>query len=81
MHRLDYASKVSGNTHTIHQEDLDQLRQDGLNEQQITDILWVVYARNFMSRFLDALGVPPDLELQEREPELWAYLKEWQKVH
>jgi len=27
----------------------------------------------------EAFGINPDPELQEREPELWNYLKNWKK--
>ena len=80
VHMMDYASKISSDTSSITQADLDLLRQDGLSEQQITDIVLAATARNFMSRFFDALGVPPDVELQQQEPELWDYLKDWQKA-
>jgi uncharacterized peroxidase-related enzyme len=80
VHMMDYAWKISTDTHTITQADLDLLVQDGLSEQQITDVALVVVARNFMSRFFEALGVVPDPELQQQEPELTAYLKDWQKV-
>ena len=34
-------------------------------------------ARNFISRFFNALGAGPDPELQQQEPDLWGYLKDW----
>ena len=36
-------------------------------------------ARNFLSRYFDALGAGPDPELIAKEPELWDYLKDWDK--
>jgi alkylhydroperoxidase family enzyme len=80
VHMMDYASKISSDTSSITQLDFDLLRQDGMSEQQITDVVLTVVARNFMSRFFEAMGAAPDLELQEEEPELWEYLKDWQKV-
>lgn len=79
VHLMDYASKISGDPSTITPADIDLLRQDGLNEKQITDAALVAVARNFISRFFDALGAPPDVELQQQEPELWGYLKDWHK--
>ena len=79
VHLMDYASKISRDSGAITQADIDILRQDGLNEQQITDVALVAVARNFISRFFDALGAGPDPELQEKEPELWGYLKNWRK--
>jgi hypothetical protein len=58
---------------------LDILRQDGLNEQQITDVALAAVLRNFLCRFFDSPGVDPDPELIEKEPELWSYLKDWHK--
>ena len=80
VHLMDYASKISGDSGSITPADLDLLRQDGLDDQQITDVALATVARNFISRFFDALGAAPDPELQQQEPELWNYLKDWQKV-
>jgi alkylhydroperoxidase family enzyme len=79
VHMMDYASKISRDSGAITQADIDILRQDGLNEQQITDVALAAVARNLISRFFDALGAGPDPELQEKEPELWGYLKNWRK--
>ena len=76
---MDYASKISRNSDSVVQADIDLLRQDGLSPQQITDVALAVVARNFISRFFDALGAGPDPELQRQEPELWGYLKDWPK--
>ena len=79
VHLMDYADKISRASNSITQADVDILRQDGLNEQQITDVALAAVLRNFISRFFDALGAGPDLELTEKEPELWSYLKDWRK--
>ena len=81
VHMMDYASKISSDTSSNTQADFDLLRKDGLDDQQITDIALAAVARNFMSRFFHALGAGPDPELQQQEPELWDYLKEWQNAH
>ncbi|PKN88052.1 MAG: carboxymuconolactone decarboxylase [Chloroflexi bacterium HGW-Chloroflexi-8] len=75
VHMMDYAFKISTDTSLITQADIDLLHQDGLNNQQISDIAMAAVARNFMSRMFEAFGVNPDPELQVREPELWDYLK------
>ena len=80
VHLMDYAVKISSDTSAISQADIDLLRRDGLSDQQITDIALAAVLRNFLSRFFEALGAGPDPELQQREPELWAYLKDWHKV-
>ena len=76
---MDYASKISRESKSISQADVDILLRDGLNEQQITDVALAAVLRNFMSRFFDALGAGPDPELIEKEPELWSYLKHLEK--
>ncbi len=78
-HMMDYASKMSANPPAVTQADVDRLRADGLSDQQITDIALVASVRNFISRFFEALGASPDLELQQQEPELWNYLKGWKE--
>ncbi len=78
---MDYATKMTSNPPAVVREDVERLREDGLNDQQITEVALVAAARNFISRFFEAMGASPDLELQQQEPELWGYLKEWkQKV-
>jgi uncharacterized peroxidase-related enzyme len=81
VHMMDYATKISTDTSLITPADLDLLHQDGLSDQQITDVVLAAVARNFISRFFEALGAAPDPELQQQEPELWNYLKDWQKAH
>jgi uncharacterized peroxidase-related enzyme len=81
VHMMDYAIKISSDSSSIALADVDLLRRDGLSDQQITDIALVAVARNFMSRFFNALGAGADPELQQQEPELWNYLQNRQKVH
>ena len=80
VHMMDYAAKISDNADSITAADVDQLRQDGLTDQQITDVALAAVARNFMSRFFHAVGAAADPELQQQEPELWDYLKDWPKA-
>jgi alkylhydroperoxidase family enzyme len=75
IHLMDYAAKISQDAESVHREDIELLHQDGLNDQQITDIALAIAMRNFLSRLFGALGVGPDPELQASEPELWEYLK------
>jgi uncharacterized peroxidase-related enzyme len=79
IHLMDYASKISRDSKSISQVDVDILHQDGLNDQQITDVALAAVLRNFMSRLFDALGARSDPELIAKEPELWNYLKDWNK--
>ncbi len=75
VHMMDYADKISRDSASITQADIDILRRDGLNEQQVTDVALAAVARNFYSRLFNALGADTDPELIEKEPELWDYLK------
>ena len=79
VHLMDYASKISLESKSISQADVDILHRDGLNDQQITDVAMAAVLRNFMSRFFDALGARADPELINKEPELWGYLKDLEK--
>src|SRR5512140_694630 len=69
VHLLDYANKLSRTTLSVTDADVELLRQDGLTDQQITDVALAITARNFLSRFFDALGAEADEELIAREPE------------
>jgi uncharacterized peroxidase-related enzyme len=77
VHLMDYSSKISRDSRSISQADVDVLLKDGLSEQQVTDVALVAVLRNFISRFFDAIGADSDPELIEKEPELWNYLKDW----
>jgi uncharacterized peroxidase-related enzyme len=79
VHLMDYSSKISRDSRSISQADVDVLLKDGLNEQQVTDVALAAVLRNFISRFFDAIGADPDPELIEKEPELWNYLKDWKR--
>lgn len=79
IHMMDYASKISRDSSSIAQADIDVLRNDGLSDQQITDIALAIVARNYISRYFDAIGARTDPELQAKEPELWEYLKNRQR--
>ncbi len=77
VHMMDYAHKISTDSGSVSQADIDLLHQDGLSDQQISDVALAAVARNFLSRYFDALGAGPDPELQQSEPEIWEYLKNW----
>ena len=73
---MDYATKISTDASSITQADIDALRREGLTDLQITDVALAVVARNFISRFFNAIGADPDLELIAQQPEMWAFLKD-----
>lgn len=71
---MDLAEKVVGDAASIGEEDLRPLRELGLAEAEIMDVVLAAAARCFFSKTLDALGVRPDASYSELEPELRAAL-------
>jgi uncharacterized peroxidase-related enzyme len=67
---MEFAQKVTLEPNQISQRDVDLLREKGLSDEEILDVVLTVTARNFMSKTLDALGAEPDKALLDLEPEL-----------
>jgi len=67
---MEFAQKVTLEPNQIAQRDIDGLREKGLSDEEILDVVLTVTARNFMSKTLDALGAEPDEALMDLEPEL-----------
>jgi uncharacterized peroxidase-related enzyme len=68
---MDFAEKVAGDATGVTQEDIDRLRELGLSDADITDVVFAAAGRCFMSKVVDALGALPDHAYAERlEPEL-----------
>ena len=67
---MGFAQKVTLEPNQISQRDIGLLRQKGLSDEEILDVVLTVTARNFMSKTLDALGAEPDDALMDLEPEL-----------
>jgi uncharacterized peroxidase-related enzyme len=74
VHMMDLAHKLSTEPRCVTEKEIQQLRDDGLSDTEITDVALVAAARNFYSRFFDALGTEPDSQLKERIPKLWEYV-------
>lgn len=74
VHMMDLARKLSAEPRCVTEQEIQQLREDGLSDAEVTDVALVAAERNFFSRFFDALGVEPDPQLQERVPKLWEYV-------
>lgn len=66
------AEKVILDQHGITQEDINGLRDHGLTDEEVLDIVLTAAARSFYTKVLDALGAEPDDAYQELEPELRA---------
>lgn len=67
---MDLAERVVDDATSISDTDLKPLRELGLSEEEIMDVVLAAAARCFFSKTLDALGVRPDASLAELEPEL-----------
>ena len=67
---MDLAERVVDDATSIGDEDLRRLRDLGLSETEITDVVLAAAARCFFSKTLDALGVRPDASYRELAPEL-----------
>jgi alkylhydroperoxidase family enzyme len=67
---MDLAERVVDDATSIDESDLRPLRELGLSDTEIMDVVLAAAARCFFSKTLDALGVLPDAGLAELEPEL-----------
>jgi uncharacterized peroxidase-related enzyme len=67
---MDLAEKVVGDAASLGDGDLQPLRDLGLSEAEIMDVVLAAAARCFFSKTLDALGVRPDSTFLELEPSL-----------
>jgi alkylhydroperoxidase family enzyme len=67
---MDLAERVVDDATSIEEADLQRLRDLGLSQTEIMDVILAATARCFFSKTLDALGVKPDASFRELEPEL-----------
>jgi uncharacterized peroxidase-related enzyme len=67
---MDLAERVVEDAASIGDDELQRLRDLGLSETEIMDVVLAAAARCFFSKTLDALGVLPDASFRELEPEL-----------
>ena len=67
---MDLAERVVDDATSIGDADVAPLRELGLSEVEIMDVVLAAAARCFFSKTLDALGVLPDASYAELEPEL-----------
>jgi alkylhydroperoxidase family enzyme len=65
---MAFAEKVVDDATAITQADVDELREHGLSDAQITDVVLAAAARCFFSKALDALGAQPDATFSELPP-------------
>jgi len=55
-----FATKVATDAASVNQADVDHLRDAGLSEADIADVVYAVAARSFFTRVLDGLGAQLD---------------------
>jgi uncharacterized peroxidase-related enzyme len=67
---MDLAEHVVADATSIEDAELQPLRDLGLSEEEIMDVVLAAAARCFFSKTLDALGVRPDATFLELDPEL-----------
>jgi alkylhydroperoxidase family enzyme len=65
---MDLAERVVDDATSIDDGDLQPLRELGLREEAIMDVVLAAAARCFFSKTLDALGVQPDAAFAELDP-------------
>jgi alkylhydroperoxidase family enzyme len=69
---MDLAERVVVDATAVDDADLQRLRDLGLADAEIMDVVLAAAARCFLSKTLDALGVRADARFQELAPELQA---------
>ena len=62
---MDLAEKVVDDATSVTQADIDRLRELGLTDAEIVDVVLAASLRCFFSKTLDALGVAPDAAYAE----------------
>ena len=67
---MELADKVAQDATSVTQADVDRLRDLGLTDGEILDIVVAAAARCFFSKTLDALGAQPDAKYSQLEQEL-----------
>ena len=67
---MDLAERVVDDATAIDDADLQRLRDLGLSDEEIMDVVLTAAVRSFWTKTLDALGVQPDASYAELEPEL-----------
>ena len=71
---MDLAEKVVADAAAIEEADRQPLRDLGLSDDEIMDVVLAASIRCFFSKALDALGVLPDAEYRELPADLQAVL-------
>ena len=67
---MDFAERVVDDATAITDADLQRLRDLGLSDTDIMDVVLAAAARCFFAKTLDALGVRPDASFRELDPDV-----------
>jgi uncharacterized peroxidase-related enzyme len=67
---MDLADKVADDAPSVTQADVDRLRELGLSDPEIVDVVLAAAVRAFFSKTIEALGAEPDPKYAELEPGL-----------
>src|SRR4051812_7818717 len=67
---IELADKVARDATSVEQADIDRLRELGLTDAEILDVVLAAAARCFFSKALDGLGVEADAKYAQLDPEL-----------
>lgn len=67
---MDLAERVVDDASSIDEADLQRLRDLGLSDAEVMDVVLAAAARCFFAKTIDAMGVLPDASYRELEPEL-----------
>jgi alkylhydroperoxidase family enzyme len=67
---MDLAERVVDDATSIDDADLQRLRDLGLSDPEITDVILTAAVRCFWTKTLDSLGVQADASYRELHPEL-----------
>jgi len=64
----EFATKVATDAASVVQADVDRLRESGLSDAEIADIVFAASARSFFTRVLDGLGAQLDRQTADAFP-------------
>ena len=64
----EFATKVATDAASVVQADIDKLREIGLSDADIADVVYAASARSFFTRVLDGLGAQLDRQTAEALP-------------
>jgi uncharacterized peroxidase-related enzyme len=67
---MGLAEQVAADATSVTDADLQRLRDLGLSDEEIVDVVLTAAVRCFFSKTLDALGVLPDASFRGLDPEL-----------